>query len=203
MARRKDSDGRGDRDGAGIDDLRLWKAFTHDIEPLEEPDWQKLEELIAASEKGQVSPESKSVAGEKVCFAPPVAEKKSRLPAQPPQLDARTEQRLRRGKLPIDGVLDLHGHRQDSAHRMLKDYVLSAHEKGKRCLLIITGKGKSTAGGDIFAIPDGILKQKVPQWLSLPPLSDIILKITPATPSHGGSGALYVYLKRNRDKSLT
>ena len=198
MARRKNEDGRVERDGAGLEDLRLWKAFTHDIEPLGDPDWQALEELIRSEGEGKAARPEHLPIDEKAIYNPPKLKNSTKIQTQPPQLDARTEQRLRRGKVPIDGVLDLHGHRQDSAHRMLKDFVIAAHQNNKRCLLIITGKGKSAAKGDIFDIPEGILKKKVPQWLSLPPLSDIIIKIVPATASLGGSGALYVYLKRKR-----
>lgn len=192
-------DGKKDKSGGGVglDDFRLWKEFTRDIDPLDEPDWEALEALIrkeaphtkiirepeeAPRTQAQLVPIQAKPAGAK----------------QPPQLDARTEARLRRGKLPIDGTLDLHGYTQEPAHRLLSDFIMGAYARQKRCLLIITGKGRSAAGGAIFDVPEGVLKQKVPQWLSVPPLSEAVLKVIPATQGHGGSGALYVYLKRNR-----
>lgn len=182
--------------GLGLDDFRLWKEFTRDIDPLEEPDWQALEELI-----NKESPNDKIMRTDLVESArtPYFKEVEPYIPPKaPPQLDARTEDRLRRGKMPIDGKLDLHGYTQEPAHRLLNQFVIDAYARQKRCLLVITGKGKSTAGGAIFDIPDGVLKQKLPIWASLHPISEFILKILPAKQGHGGGGAFYIYLKRNK-----
>lgn len=188
-------DGKGGK-GIGLDDFRLWKEFTRDIDPLEDPDWEALEELIARESPGtKIIREAKKAPA---TAKPEPVQTKPSGPRQPPQLDARTEARLRRGKLPIEGTLDLHGYTQDAAHQRLTDFVLRAYSQQKRCLLVITGKGRSAAGGAIFDVPEGVLKQKVPQWLSVPPLAEAVLKIIPATQKHGGSGALYVYLKRKR-----
>lgn len=189
------SDGKGGK-GIDINDFRLWKEFTRDIDPLEEPDWEALEELITKE-----FPRDKIIKSDvAVPRRTARTEETSGITVHqgPPQLDARTEDRLRRGKLPIDGKLDLHGYRQDAAHDLLTQFVLNAYGREKRCLLVITGKGKSTARGAIFDVPEGVLKQKVPIWLSIPPLSDVVLKVLPAIQGHGGSGALYIYLKRNR-----
>jgi DNA-nicking Smr family endonuclease len=188
-------DGKGGA-GIGLDDFRLWKEFTRDIDPLDDPDWEALEELIRVQSPGtKILREAK---GSTVLPPADIMQAKPPGPRQPPQLDARTEARLRRGKLPIEGTLDLHGYTQEPAHRLLTDFVMEAYGRGKRCLLIITGKGRSAAGGGLFDVPEGVLKQKVPQWLSVPPLSEAVLKVLPATQGHGGSGALYVYLRRKR-----
>lgn len=192
--------GKDRKGGITTGDLRLWKEFTRDIDPLEEPDWQALEDLIAAQEALEKKKKSPALYGEVV--VQPLPEKQpTRTSSQPPQLDARTEQKIKRGQMPIEGTLDLHGKNQEQAHRQLQSFVMSSHAQGKRCLLIITGKGRSTAGGEIFDIPEGVLKQKVPMWLFLPPLNQMVLKIFTAQPKHGGGGALYVYLRRNRDQN--
>lgn len=194
--------GGGKKGGKGFgmspDDLRLWRAFTRDIDPLEDPDWEGLDRLLREKEENDAAAQEQSVAPrERAVYARPQKPAQA-APSGPLQLDARTEQRLRRGQIPIEGTLDLHGLTQERAHRALTDFVLDAHGRGKRCLLVITGKGKSAAGGEPFHIPEGVLKQKVPMWLFLPPLGDKVLKIFAAQPKHGGGGALYVYLKRNR-----
>ena len=51
---------------------------------------------------------------------------------------------------------------------------------------------------DKKSVRDGVLRHQVPQWLSMPPLSALVLQITQAHVSHGGGGAYYVYLRRNR-----
>ena len=90
----------------------------------------------------------------------------------------------------IDGRLDLHGMTQDAAHAALNGFVLRAYDAGRRCLLVITGKGQ--AGG-------GVLKTEGPRWLNLPVLRSKILGFSYAQPKDGGDGALYVLLKRHRN----
>lgn len=175
--------------GKGLDeeDFILWKAFTRDIEPMQGSGL--IEALIESPVKDAPSfPPPRKKQGGMVAPPPPVT-----VMAQAPQLDGRTELRLKRGQMPIDGRLDLHGCTQEQAHRLLHDFVTSAHGRGKRCLLVITGKGGRSAEGE------GILKQRLPQWLSLPPLREMVLKVFQAAPQHGGSGAAYVYLKRHRE----
>lgn len=105
-------------------------------------------------------------------------------------VDKRTAERLRRGKMGLDGTLDLHGMTQAKAHTALTLFIDTAHHADKRCLLVITGKGQ------------GILKRAVPHWLSDPFLRPKILSVMTARPDHGGDGALYVLLRRRRPVSL-
>lgn len=108
-------------------------------------------------------------------------------------IDKRTMDRLRRGKIPIEAVLDLHGMRQDEAHRRLVTFILSCWMNGTRMLLVITGKGTRSAE------PGGVLRKQVPRWLHDAPLGEKVLTIQPAQPKDGGSGAFYVLLRRKRD----
>ena len=105
-------------------------------------------------------------------------------------LDRRSADRLRRGRLPIDGRLDLHGMTQAAAAERLVEFIAGAQSAGKRCVLVITGKG--LAGG-------GILREQVPRWLNQPPNRGRVLAFDYAQAQHGGMGALYVLLKRQRD----
>ena len=56
-------------------------------------------------------------------------------------LDRRTGERLKRGKLPIEGYLDMHGMTQSEAYNALDNFFLDSQAAGKRCVLVITGKG--------------------------------------------------------------
>jgi DNA-nicking Smr family endonuclease len=107
-------------------------------------------------------------------------------------VDRATAERLRRGALAIDGRLDLHGLTQDEAHAALERFLAGSAARGRRCVLVITGKGL----GDSFG--RGVLRQAVPRWLNEAPNRARILAVMPAQPRHGGAGALYVLLKRNR-----
>lgn len=110
-----------------------------------------------------------------------------------PNVDSRTAGRLKRGKLEIDGRIDLHGMTQARAHTALAAFVHRAWNEGRRCVLVITGKGSFSAEG-------GVLKRAVPLWLADPPLRAMVLAVQPAQPRDGGDGALYVLIKRRRDR---
>ena len=87
--------------------------------------------------------------------------------------------------------MDLHGRTQAEAHQLLLRVVENGWFAGKRTLLVITGKGKG----------EGILRQAVPRWLAEPQFRPYISGISPAHLSHGGTGALYVRLKRRKEFS--
>ena len=114
-------------------------------------------------------------------------------------LDRRTDEKLRKGKMPIEARCDLHGLNQTQAHEMLNQFIHMAILRQCRCVLVITGKGKSRLATEAMIEPErGVLKQKVPQWLSQKGIAEYVLKTYPAQPKDGGSGALYVYLRRQR-----
>ena len=108
--------------------------------------------------------------------------------------------RLERGELPIQGQLDLHGLNQADARQALFRFIQNAHASGKRCVLVITGKGSTQKTSENWLDREaGVLKRNTPGWLREGALADIVLTAVPAQIKHGGSGALYVYLRRNRD----
>ena len=175
------------------EDQALWDSFAQDMletqNPPEEEDFEKLLEESSVEEKPDhtVQKEEKK----------PIVQQKKPVSAQPAQLDRRTEEKLRKGKIPIEGRLDLHGLTQSKAYKMLCDFIKASAQEKKRCVLVITGKGKSKATSEDWLTPgQGVLKQKVPEWLLSSAFQQYVLKAVPAQPQHGGSGALYVYLKK-------
>lgn len=121
-----------------------------------------------------------------------------RLRSAPVQMDQKTFGKMKRGKLLPEGRVDLHGMTLDRAHGVLVNFILSAHGSGKRLVLVITGKGKNRDEGGPIPVRHGVLRHQVPQWLSARPLSTVVMQVTPAHISHGGGGAYYVYLRRQR-----
>ncbi|KIT14957.1 Smr/MutS family protein [Jannaschia aquimarina] len=117
---------------------------------------------------------------------------------EPVAMDRKAFTRLRAGKLRPEGKLDLHGMTLEVAHAELTDFILTASARGKRLLLVVTGKGKARDEGGPIPTRIGVLRHQVPQWLRLPPLAPHVLQVTEAHRSHGGSGAYYVYLRRLR-----
>ena len=102
-------------------------------------------------------------------------------------IDRSNARRLRQGRMDIDEIIDLHGMTQAEAQTRLRSFIQRAAFSGDRTVLIITGKGR--AG-------QGILRARVPEWLKEPPLSQLVIAISDAQPGDGGTGALYVRLKR-------
>lgn len=105
--------------------------------------------------------------------------------APAPLADRGGEKRIRRGKLEIDGSIDLHGHTQDTGRAAVMRFLQAAHARGDRTLIVITGAGR--AG-------QGVLKQRLPDWLG--ELKPIVAGYAQAHRQHGGAGAFYVFLKR-------
>ena len=103
-------------------------------------------------------------------------------------IDGRTQRRLFRGDVPIDRRIDLHGLTAARAESRLVQFIETAARDGCRCVRVITGKGA------------GILRGHVPDWLKRQPLSPHILALAGARPNDGGSGALYVLLRRQRSR---
>ena len=116
-------------------------------------------------------------------------------PGRVPGVDRRTAERLRRGKMPIEARLDLHGHTLAEGHRAVTAFVAQSFAAGRRCVLIITGKGNRQADG---RRAPGVLKAALPDWLSDPPSADKVLTFSAAQPADGGGGAYYVLLRRRR-----
>src|SRR5579871_515649 len=100
-------------------------------------------------------------------------------------------ERLKRGRRAVEAQLDLHGLTQPEAHRRLTEFVESCYRDGRRCLLIVTGRGLGPDG-------PGVLKASVPRWLTETSLRQRVLAVATAQPRHGGAGALYVLLRRRR-----
>lgn len=107
------------------------------------------------------------------------------------RLDDPTLDKLSKGRLPIEGRVDLHGMTQDEAYSLLFSFLHRAHAGGIRYVLVITGKGSSSGG-------DGVLRRAVPAWLSTPAFRPLVSSHDHAARNHGGSGALYIRLRRVR-----
>jgi DNA-nicking Smr family endonuclease len=126
------------------------------------------------------------------------AEPLVRVTLQPPAgvvMDARAYTRMRKGRIAPESRIDLHGMTVAEAHSALIGFISRSHAAGLRLVLVITGKGK--LGGDSdWGRPRGVLRNQVPHWLRLPPLGPRILQVAEAHASHGGDGALYVYLRK-------
>lgn len=175
------------------DDKALWKAVTETVEPLKGRDFL-FQELTQLQEAGALPPPPPKRVKVRAQPAPPPPAPAKPLPelshGSQPGLDKATAKRLRRGKVEIEGRIDLHGMTQDDARPALERFIEAAWRNGKREVLVITGKG-TRADGSI-----GILRQAVPQWLNAQPNRARVTAFVHAAAKDGGEGALYVRIKR-------
>lgn len=106
-----------------------------------------------------------------------------------PGLQSNVIRKLRRGQFSIEAELDLHRMTADQARQAVADFLPSMSQVGKRCVRIIHGKGH----GSFNKLP--VLKLKLNHWLKQ---RDEVLAFCSARPVDGGTGAIYVLLKRNK-----
>jgi DNA-nicking Smr family endonuclease len=122
--------------------------------------------------------------------------------AAPPRpgttLDAGWDRRLARGLVAPDLVVDLHGHSLAGAHDRLDAGLADAVACGARLLLLITGRPPA---GDRRPAGRGVIRASVGDWLAHSRHAADIAAIRNAHPRHGGAGALYIVLRRRRQRS--
>lgn len=187
-----------ERGKPGDEDDALWKAVTRDVKPIKRTHSPGTK-LDAVKKPARAQPKPPGVTPP----ASPAIAKPAPRPTLPPRelshgqaagLDKRTMDRLRRGQLPVEAEIDLHGYTQEQAHSALNAFIIGQAATGRRCVRVITGKGSFRQGGG------GVLKTAVPRWLNETPLQDSILAFTHARRDDGGEGALYVLLRRKRPR---
>ena len=114
-------------------------------------------------------------------------------------IDANTAKRFKHCEFSIEGTLDLHGYREKEAREAVFNFVQKSYIEGKRCIMIITGKGLSRDDTpDNFLTPKGKLREYVPLWLNSKELRPLLLACNHPTAKLGGNGALYILLRRHR-----
>jgi DNA-nicking Smr family endonuclease len=200
-------------------EIALWREVTRSIVPLHgkgilqadknlpEPPAQS--PAAAKPQAARPAPSAQSLArlaqgklGSAVPLKPlpPAAEAKPS--ATPPlaPIERKLIRQVSRGHYDIDAVLDLHGYRQHDAHERLRRFLHRAQADHARLVLVVTGKGGTPTSrihdGEPHAI--GVLRRSVPEWLGMPDLRGVVMGFEQAAPHQGGSGALYVRLRRRK-----
>ena len=164
----------------------LWSRATTDVRKMSAEERAAPEEPVATVETPRIQRRP----------ADPSPAALRRLPEMGhetmPGLDKRTAMRLRRGQLPIEGRIDLHGMTLEDAYRALDAFLSGARESGKRSVLVVTGKGYRPDG------QVGRIRSAVPRWLNEPHNRARVLAFSYAIRRDGGEGALYVLLRKRR-----
>jgi DNA-nicking Smr family endonuclease len=195
------------------DDIDLWRHTARSVTPLRKAK-PRVPEVGPPSEqqsppkprpsaiKTPLSPPQPPNARK---ISPPPSPPKRAAPQSPPPLvpiERRKARRIARGIVEIDDRIDLHGLRQADAERRLRAFLLGARAHGLRTVLVITGKGgerRPNVRDDSGERSEpGVLRRSVPMWLEQPDLRDCVAGIAPAHIRHGGSGAIYIHLRKIR-----
>ncbi len=192
------------------EDHELWAHTTRSLKPLKRAKSRIHPAAEAENDKPHAVFAPKSAQGKAHTHAAPAHGGKDgkgsaaarKTAAEIGPFDPRTARKLRRGHLEIEARIDLHGLRQAEAHAALSRFLISAAAQGKRWVLVITGKGAPARTPEDerrrpFDEPvRGILKRSVPMWLAEPDLRPLVVSFREAAIAHGGSGAIYVHLRR-------
>ncbi len=188
------------------EELELWAKVTRHDEPLARERATARRE--PATENAAAAIPAKSAAGtpskDEAAPAQPVAKPngKAAEPPPPQPFDHKAAKRIARGRREIDARLDLHGMRQSDAHAALRHFLARCQADGLRHVLIITGKGISPEPGayrDFWTSEQrGVLRRLVPHWLSDPSMRQHVVSFTESHLRHGGSGALYVTIRKGQ-----
>ncbi len=174
------------------EESELWRQAMRDAKPLKRQRQAAKKSATAPPAEPAAQPAPPKRPLPLPAAAPPPAKPPELAPGRIAGVDKRLAERLKRGQLPIEGMLDLHGLTQEEAHRQLDGFLALSANAGHRCVLVITGKG-------VWRPESGILREMVPRWLNEAPNRARLLAIATAQPRHGGSGALYILLKRRRE----
>jgi len=134
---------------------------------------EHLRTLVEAKARFEVSDDGKRVEGRRVDLPPDALRK------------------LRRGLLPIDARLDLHGLGAGDARAAVEAFLREKRERGERCVLVVHGKGQHSPRGL------GVLRGEIAAWLSQGAASEHVAAFATAVDADGGEGAIYVLLRRD------
>ena len=176
------------RDKISEEERSLFQQMVADVSPLKQeriaprrerpaphPRQRELDDkaVIAEMAAGPTAPED-WVTGEALLHCPPGMTQKE-------------WRKLRRGQFSVGAVLDLHGFTADQARAALVAFIGDAQRRQIRCVRIIHGKGNSSPNGR------PVLKSRIARWLHR---LGAVWAFCSARPVDGGTGALYVLLRK-------
>lgn len=170
------------------DEAKLWAKVVESVRPL---DGVAMPGVPAEAGTREAPPPGPGLRRGAVAPAPPPT------PRRPPgeTLDGSWDRRLSRGLVSPDAMLDLHGHNLATAYDLLDRRLEQAIGSGARLMLLVTGKPP----GAERPAKRGAIRAAVGDWLHASRHSGRIAAVRNAHPRHGGSGALYIVLRRPRD----
>ena len=98
--------------------------------------------------------------------------------------------------------LDLHGFSLIEANQIVKNFIINSFNSGYKKLLIVTGKGLRSKSHENPYLSEklSVLRNSVPEYIKNDEnLANKITSISTADIKDGGEGAIYVFLKNNKN----
>jgi DNA-nicking Smr family endonuclease len=174
----------------GAEERALWEKVIATVRPLHPA-------AARAAPAAAAAPEPAAAARAAPAAKPPPPPPKPAAPRrhEGATLDGSWDRRLTRGLVQPDLTVDLHGHHLHSAYNLLDSRLEQAIASGARVMLLVTGKPPS---GDKRPVERGAIRAAVGDWLAASRHADHIASVRNAHPRHGGSGALYIILRRRQ-----
>ena len=110
---------------------------------------------------------------------------------------------IKKGSFYIDKKIDFHGKSLLESEEQFNNTIIESYNSGQRCLLFVTGKGlfksKNYEESDKPKLYHGIIRTSFVEWARSKKFSKYILSFEQASIEHGGDGAFYVYLRKNKN----
>lgn len=150
-----------------------------------DPLWGKVKKTVAPLKEKSSRADPRYQAKPHMIRLPP--QTAQNLKASRELLELNHDKKVRRGRLDIDAIIDLHDMTQEQAYPTLEQAVIRAYNRNFHCLLVVTGKGVQL---------NGVLRRAFPAWINSPDIRPMVANYAQAHIRHGGSGAWYVFLKR-------
>lgn len=184
-------------------DFHLWTAVASTVDPLRRKGLLKFSATPLPLPVEESAPAIVAKAPPKrhpprKPFLPPYQAPPSPAGLPGKAVDPAIRRKVGRGRIEIDGRIDLHGMTQNEARGALHGFIHARFNRGDRTVLVITGKGVKTDNDYIAAMADrGVLRTMLPIWLNEPGLASMVSGWSVAARGHGGEGAWYVRLRRS------
>jgi len=182
------------------DDKNFWDEYTDDVSKISSKE-KNIDDIITSKDKEYVKHRMEDNSGDSSgsdfanMFFNAQEQKKIQYDdlthGSQDNIDRKTAYRFKSGQMTCEARLDLHGYTQQQSYDKLILFIKKSFDSKKRCVHIITGKGRKEIENS------GVLKDMVPIWLNSPELRPYILMFSYAKIRDGGEGALYVLLKKN------
>ena len=186
--------------GLSTDEMALWRKVAATVTPLHPVITHKTPAPVAVAPAVVLELPVKRVRGRVPApLLPPPP------PSVPPKramttdgLDGTWDRKLARGTITPDITIDLHGMTLDTAHARLNGGIAQALAIGARVILLIAGKPRPHDATDQRGNRRGEIRAKLLDWLAHSPHAGHIAAVRGATPRHGGTGAVYIVLRKLR-----